>query len=116
MEDLIFHLMAPSHGFDNHKAYMHYAQPADPSTIAVPCLNMFTMNDQIISRENIIMNGMYHTTNPNIITVHNRRGTHVIRWEGLSAQTCWISKVCFEFFRATDIVASMNREEAKLPK
>jgi len=112
MEKLIAQLLGPTNGFSSAKTreYMHYCCPGDPASIAIPTMNLFTMNDQIISQEDMIKGRNFPISNPNIINVTTQRGTHVIRWEGLLGKRCWVSQVALEFCNA--VLAGVQQTES----
>ncbi|GAB5361810.1 hypothetical protein AAMO2058_000744600 [Amorphochlora amoebiformis] len=115
MGNMIGWAMAPSNGFRGKALeYMHSSLPGDINSVAVPMLNLATLNDMVISRENLLSNSRFFTANKNIISVVNKRGTHVIRWEGILAQKCWISQASIEFCTAVLKYNEISRPHSRM--
>jgi len=101
LRDLVKKALAPSQGFSAEKSelFMHTCNPGDMAGVAVPLLEVLTINDLLIPPK-IVEEGMnMHRANPHVINLTTRWGTHALRFQGWRAR-CWLQQVSCEFLTA----------------
>jgi len=111
--------MAPAHGYEHSdegaRQYMKDCQPAPASGIAVPTLEMISLNDTLITP--VMVERIYnlHKENPNVVTCVTIEGTHMVRWEG-NSPSCWISRTSEEYFNAVLTAKAADAQSSSLQK
>merc|ERR1719203_606360 len=103
MIEFVRDFMAPAHGFEHSdkgaSEYMQAKQPAAARGIAVPTLEMLTINDSLITKEMIGRLQSLYKESPHVITCMTVEGTHMVRYEGWKP-SCWLCRTSSEFLNA----------------